>query len=42
MFSLPPPNNGTDLEGLTDENPIRLEDTASDEFDQMLSIFYPS
>jgi hypothetical protein len=40
MFSLPAPAEG-ETEGLTEDNPIRLEGEKSSDFERLLAIFYP-
>lgn len=40
MFELPPVA-GQSVEGLTDELPIFLEDVSCQDFERLLSLFYP-
>ncbi|KIM62352.1 hypothetical protein SCLCIDRAFT_25084 [Scleroderma citrinum Foug A] len=40
MFSFPPPPD-TEVEGSSDEHPIRLDGVAADEFRQLLKVLYP-
>jgi len=40
MFSFPPPPD-TEVEGSSDEHPIRLDGVMADEFRQLLKVLYP-
>jgi hypothetical protein len=40
MFLLPPPDSSV-IDGLTDEQPLRLDHILKEDFRQLLKVFYP-